>query len=258
MRTDTCTFATDARRQLEADGYCVHEGTKEDGPDLAGRYWFSWSKPDMADAEVGRSSATEWAAWSDALAHRLANSEIAIDSSTERSARRAEPFFSARLPDSALDVDTVAQRFGVTRDVAAREVEKLKRQSVYLSDQFQVNVQLISSPFGAETGDIFWLSIKRRDRAAIHDWRELQQVKNIIVGAEHEAFEVYPAESRLVDTANQFHLWVFADPTVRLPVGFVEREVLDHAAAAAVGSRQRPFSTYPLTRVEGSGRDGDR
>jgi len=30
----------------------------------------------------------------------------------------------------------------------------------------------------------------------------------MIVGEEHEAFEVYPAESRLVDTANQYHLWV--------------------------------------------------
>ena len=28
-------------------------------------------------------------------------------------------------------------------------------------------------------------------------------IKNLIVGPEHEGFEIYPAESRLVDTANQ-------------------------------------------------------
>lgn len=31
-------------------------------------------------------------------------------------------------------------------------------------------------------------------------------------------------ESRLVDTANQSHLFVFMDRRVRMPVGFVERE----------------------------------
>lgn len=89
---------------------------------------------------------------------------------------------------------------------------------------------------------MFWLSVKRRDREAIHDWRDLQTIKNLIVGAEHEGFEVYPAESRLVNTANQYHLWVFADPRVRLPVGFRAREVMDAQAAAAQGARQRPFA----------------
>jgi hypothetical protein len=55
------------------------------------------------------------------------------------------------------------------------------------------------------------------------------------------SFEVYPAESRLVDTANQYHLWVFMDHAVRLPVGYRRREVLDSIAAAAVGAWQRSF-----------------
>ena len=75
----------------------------------------------------------------------------------------------------------------------------------------------------------------------MHDWRELQAVKNLIVGPEHEGFEVYPAESRLVDTANQYHLWVFLDPKVRLPVGFREREVMRADQAAAIGATQRDF-----------------
>jgi hypothetical protein len=42
-----------------------------------------------------------------------------------------------------------------------------------------------------------------------------------------------------VDTANQYHLWVFLDHKVRLPVGFRAREVLSAEAAAAVGAVQR-------------------
>ena len=69
------------------------------------------------------------------------------------------------------------------------------------------------------------LSIKRRDREPIHDWRHLQEIKNALVGEQCEAFELYPAEERLVDTANQYWLWCFADPTMRLPIGFTERSV---------------------------------
>jgi hypothetical protein len=37
----------------------------------------------------------------------------------------------------------------------------------------------------------------------VHDWRDLQRIKNQLVGPECEAVELYPAESRKVDTANQ-------------------------------------------------------
>ena len=96
----------------------------------------------------------------------------------------------------------------------------------------------ISIPMAA---GVIWLSIKRRDKAPVHDWRDLQVIKNLIVGPEHEGFEIYPAESRLVDTANQYHVFVFLDPKVRLPVGFRTREVTGAEQAAAVGARQRDF-----------------
>ena len=53
--------------------------------------------------------------------------------------------------------------------------------------------------------------IKRKDKKALHDWREFQQIKNELVGKEVEGIEMYPAESRLHDTANQFH--IFCLPT---------------------------------------------
>jgi hypothetical protein len=62
------------------------------------------------------------------------------------------------------------------------------------------------------------LSFKRHDRRPIHDWRKVQAIKTAICGAECEAVELYPAESRVVDTANQYHLFAF--PGQRLPFGF--------------------------------------
>jgi hypothetical protein len=57
------------------------------------------------------------------------------------------------------------------------------------------------------SGDMVHLSIKRVDRGHVKDWRHLQQIKNDILGDEAEAVELFPAESRRVDIANQFHLW---------------------------------------------------
>ena len=53
------------------------------------------------------------------------------------------------------------------------------------------------------------LSIRRQDRAPARDWRDFQRIKNQLAGPEYEGVELYPAESRKVDTANQYHLWCF-------------------------------------------------
>lgn len=64
-----------------------------------------------------------------------------------------------------------------------------------------------------------WLSIKRKDNQAKPDWRVFQWIKNQLVGEECEGIEVYPPESRLIDTCNQFHLWVFEKPEMTLGIG---------------------------------------
>lgn len=89
-----------------------------------------------------------------------------------------------------------------------------------------------------DDGEIIHLSIKRNDRNPIHDWRDLQEIKNMLVGPENEAIELYPAESRRVDSANQYHLFVWKDPNYRIPIGFQTRLVNEGIIA---GSKQRPF-----------------
>jgi hypothetical protein len=93
-------------------------------------------------------------------------------------------------------------------------------------------------------GPVAWLSIKRNDKQVIRDWRELQRIKNLIMGEEIEAVEIFPAESRLQDTANQYHLWCFA-PGYQLPFGYTERIVADDKAPIPGGAglpKQRAFS----------------
>lgn len=80
------------------------------------------------------------------------------------------------------------------------------------------------------------LGIENFDHSARHDWRDFQRIKNELVHPEAEAFEVYPAESRLLDPSNYFLLWVFPKGMRRLPVGPTQRRVLAPADAPA---RQR-------------------
>jgi hypothetical protein len=81
-------------------------------------------------------------------------------------------------------------------------------------------------------GGMIQLGISSLDGTARHDWRDLQAIKNQLVGAECEAFELYPAESRLLDPSNYYTLWCF--PGVRrLKIGVNERRVRTAAEALA-------------------------
>lgn len=127
----------------------------------------------------------------------------------------------------------------VSETYGAAAAEQLARAEVYQNDRYEVVLHRMPPVLGApdDAPDLVHLSVKRRDRAAVRDWRDLQRIKNELLGPEHEAVELYPAESRLVDAANQFHLWGFDDPTFRFPFGFADRLVSDDPPP---GGRQRP------------------
>jgi hypothetical protein len=118
---------------------------------------------------------------------------------------------------------------------------------VWLNPIYTVHVRRLKAPAAFGPGAMVHLSIKRNDKAPIHDWRDLQRIKNELVGPDAEAVELYPAEERLVDTANQYHLWCF--PGFRFPFGFESRLVFDASDGPppgttpniAPGARQRSF-----------------
>ena len=148
-------------------------------------------------------------------------------------------FEPAEFPPDAFHYRSHMERFPELSKAEAKAMAKhMRRQKAFVSSLYQVNVEDVDTPMGKVT----WLSIKRRDKAAFHDWRELQCIKNAICGPEREACELYPAESRLVDTSNQYHLWVLPEG-MAFPFGYVNREIRTESGGGAV---QRSFAEGTL------------
>lgn len=122
------------------------------------------------------------------------------------------------------------------------EIMKLAQaDQVWLNNRYQV----IARSFLLGDGvTMTHLSIKRRDKASIKDWRDLQRIKNEILGTDVEAVELYPNEDRLVDTANQYHLWALP-AGYTFPFGFGERLVTEITDGPVGESQQRPFDEKP-------------
>jgi len=104
-------------------------------------------------------------------------------------------------------------------------VQKMDILEAYRNDLYQVGVNFFP-PFAH-------LAIRRHDGQPCKDWLHFQQIKNEIIGPEYEAIELYPAESRLVDSSEEYRLWVHTSPDYRFPVGFGRRFVLSDPASRA-------------------------
>ena len=112
------------------------------------------------------------------------------------------------------------------------EAEKAERNT-WINDIYQVLIQEVMDSKPA----LLHLNIRRIDNEPIHDWRDIQAIKNMLVGPENEGFELYPAEGRKQDTCNKYHLYVFKSAADRINVGAFYRTV---ANKAWIG-RQRPY-----------------
>lgn len=107
---------------------------------------------------------------------------------------------------------TTCAKHGMTLKHSEQMYDELSRQECWRNSLYVVLVDRL--PNG-----VTHLSIRRDDRAACRDWRHFQQIKNQLCGPEFEAVEIYPAESRVLDAANQFHLWVLPEGE-SVPLGF--------------------------------------
>ena len=107
----------------------------------------------------------------------------------------------------------------ISKGKAKKILRELNLGEKWLNDLYSVNV-VPTKAFGS---DILEFVIARRDQSHIHDWRHFQQIKNDIAGEEAEGIEMYPAESRLLDHANTFWLYVFPAELIKkhghLPIG---------------------------------------
>ena len=123
--------------------------------------------------------------------------------------------------------------FHTTREEVEKVLADAEKKETWMNDVYQVTKTTVGA-------GLAWLSIKRIDQEVCHDWRDFQQIKNQLVGPECEGVEMYTAESRLVDTSNQYHLWVFTNPKYRFPWGFdTGRFILNESTR---DSKQRPYT----------------
>lgn len=113
------------------------------------------------------------------------------------------------------------------------------RSKTYINSRYQVIIESNPVQDGEDSViEMVHLSIKRLDQAPVRDWRDFQRIKNELVGPECEGVELFPAESRCVDTANQYHLWCVKSNTFRWEIGWnVNSLKMDEGEATGVGQR---------------------
>jgi hypothetical protein len=157
------------------------------------------------------------------------------------------------LQEAVLDADYTHPKYLKIVQIAMEQhnltyeqaCDKLRRYddgcTYYRNHLYQVQVR----PFFNEVWALHMvhINIRRIDGAAVFDWRHRQRIKNEIVGEECEAFEIYPAESRLSDESNKYHLWAITDPRVRIPVEVADgqRHVVTTEIKKPAGIRQRRY-----------------
>ena len=132
------------------------------------------------------------------------------------------------LPKVKDFIRQVMAETGCSRSQAKDQYNRLKQDEIWVNDLYQVNIDrdTDSHGFGPEV-KITHVSIKTLDKEPIRDWRHFQQIKNELVGEDVDAIELFPMESRLVDTVNQYHLWCMP-PGEMIPVGWTMRAVGNH------------------------------
>lgn len=133
-------------------------------------------------------------------------------------------------------VQEIIKRTGYD-EVTARDIIKkeLNETEYWINDLYQVSVHYINYKT-----PMVQINIRRRDgRAIFRDWRHFQEIKNQIVGKECEGVELYPAESRLNDTSNKYHIWCYTNPKYRFPFGMETRDIYDDDGNRTPGLRQR-------------------
>lgn len=145
----------------------------------------------------------------------------------------------ASVSQRIADIQTASEVGGypLTWAQAKEQYNRLLGDEIWVNDEYQVNLSRMPAQGGVPA--LVHLSIKRLDKRPARDWRDFQEIKNQLVGEECEGVELYPAESRMVDLANQFHLWCIEESGQQFPFGMDagKRMVSDVAGGGAV---QRP------------------
>jgi hypothetical protein len=137
----------------------------------------------------------------------------------------------------------------LTWNQAKRGLRQLMQGKVFINDVYQVVYEnpkqiehLVRNP--QLKGKMEYLTIKRIDKKPIRSWSDFQIIKNKICenGVNKFAVEIFPPEDWLVNSANQYHLWVF--PAYQdIGFGFTERLINDVQGEQTIDMNGVKFTT---------------
>lgn len=82
----------------------------------------------------------------------------------------------------------------------ASEVRNVWRNALYV---------VLIRPFDGPGGEKMLHLAIRTPSSAEPPWRDLQRIKNEVCGEPRFAVQIHPAQDRLVDEADMYHLWVY-------------------------------------------------
>jgi len=109
------------------------------------------------------------------------------------------------------------------------------------NDVYNVSVYFVEDTM-FKTDGVYQINVSRVDGCAVRDWRDLQWIKNCIVGPEGEGLELFPSESRLLDPSNMYTIWAWNNTKIKLGK-FEKRRVWNADVAIAP---QRGFNLENL------------
>lgn len=146
--------------------------------------------------------------------------------------------------------------FSLTENEARRQilmhVDQEKNTECWMNGIYQINVyrnqdanhMVHTEELKDKCG---YISIKRRDKRPLNSWQDVQTIKNRLFGIEREAIQIFPAESRMVNLANQYHLFVMPEDFI-IPFGFIDGRRIDKkpATGAINGSKGQVYKGEEL------------
>ena len=66
-------------------------------------------------------------------------------------------------------------------------------------------------------GKFCHIKIHRNDHATLKDFNVLQEIKNLVLGEDSVAVQVFPIQRDLVDGSNTYHLWTWDGIEAEMP-----------------------------------------
>ena len=160
-----------------------------------------------------------------------------------------EPLVKTSTPKRAIAWKHLVEEFGVAKQYAKNLLRYMDSMTYWQNSTYFVSTKKRnghgSYDFAKETyngvwtGESMWISFHRHDREPVIDWRDMQNSKNDVAGPEWEAIQIFPSESRLMDTANEYHMFAFNG---ELPIGFfIGRAIQEPETVKSMGGKQRKY-----------------